>query len=83
MITISLDEYGDFEEQNRKPLMIAGIMFDDGNKEYEVNNERKRIRAYYKKVLSEAGPDFRYPEDLHSNSNKRRDKEVITFVKDK
>ena len=33
MITISLDEYGEFEKEDTKPLFIAGIIFDDQDDE--------------------------------------------------
>ena len=29
MITISLDEYGHFEENTNEPLFIAGLIYDD------------------------------------------------------
>ena len=29
MVTISLDEYGEFEKNENKPLFIAGLIFDD------------------------------------------------------
>ena len=87
MITISLDEYGEFEKDDNKPLFIAGLIFDDqempGNVHNEERTERERIRAYYKAVISDAGEGFSYPQDLHSNGNKLRDRNVIAPVKDK
>ena len=29
MITISLDEFGEFEKEDNKPLFVAGLIFDD------------------------------------------------------
>lgn len=87
MITISLDEYGEFEKEENKPLFIAGIVFDDrenaGEIHIEEKIERERIRAYYKKVISDAGDGFSYPQDLHSNGDGERDHNVIAPVKSK
>ena len=87
MITISLDEYGEFENEENKPLFIAGLIFDDredaGEGHFEERNERERIRAYYKKVISDAGVGFSYPQDLHSNGNAKRDHDVVAPVKSK
>lgn len=81
MITISLDEYGDFEKKNKKPLIIAGVLFDDLDGSYELINERKRIKAYYKSVLANSGDNLVYPVDLHPNGDKERDSTVIAAVK--
>ena len=51
MITISLDEYGDFEKDGKEPLFIGGIIFDDQEEKEEECTERKRIEAYYKKAI--------------------------------
>lgn len=87
MITISLDEYGEFEKEENKPLFIAGLIFDDqensGEIQVEERIERERIRAYYKKVMADAGEGFRYPQDLHSNGDVKRDHKVIGPVKTK
>ena len=83
MITISLDEYGEFEKEDHKPLFVAGLIFDDLGDTAEENVERKRIRAYYKKVISDIGEGFTYPDDLHSNGDKRRDANVVKPVKQK
>ena len=83
MITISLDEYGEFEKEDTKPLFIAGIIFDDQDDEKEEWTERNRIKSYYKRVIADSGGNFQYPEDLHSNGDKKRDREVIKLVKSK
>lgn len=87
MITISLDEYGEFENEDNKPLFIAGVVFDDREqpeeKAIEDRIERDRIRAYYKKVIENAGENFLYPQDLHSNGDLKRDHDVIRPVKQK
>lgn len=87
MITISLDEYGEFEKENNKPLFIGGLVFDDGESPNEVHTEerieRERVRAYYKKVIEDAGDGFSYPQDLHSNGDACRDHNVVGPVKTK
>lgn len=55
MITISLDEYGEFEKEDTKPLFIAGIIFDDQDDEKEEWTERNRIKSYYKRVIADSG----------------------------
>lgn len=86
MITISLDEYGEFEKEENKPLFVAGLIFDDKEKDsdrhVEESIERERVRAYYKRAIADAGEGFVYPNDLHSNGDKKRDKNVIAPVKD-
>jgi hypothetical protein len=86
MITISLDEFGKFENEGKKPLFIAGLIYEykKGGKTnpQEEKRERKRIKAYYKRVLKDAG-NFKYPNDLHSNGNLERDRNVIKPVKAK
>ena len=81
MITISLDEYGQFEKNENSPLFIAGVVFDDQNLETEEQAERQRIETYYKRVMEDAGEGLRYPWDLHSNGNGRRDGLVVKPVK--
>lgn len=75
MITISLDEYGQFEEYEGSlqiPTYIAGLLFDDHDIAGECDLERKRIEAFYKAVISEAkdnsnynAREFEYPQALH------------------
>lgn len=92
MVTISLDEYGEFEKNENKPLFIAGLIFDDLDKDDEVLAERARIKSYYKKAISDVentlvesgeytGSELMYPRDLHSNGNRDRDRNVIKPVK--
>ncbi|MGN0424013.1 MAG: hypothetical protein ACI4FY_01730 [Acetatifactor sp.] len=87
MITMSLDEYGDFEKEENRPLFIGGLIFDDGEQAGQIHTEegieRARIRAYYKKVIEDAGEGFSYPEDLHSNGDASRDHNVVAPVKNK
>lgn len=74
MFTLSLDEYGDFEhlENKKDAILIAGIVYDDNDVQYEDNTERKRIGEYYRSVVrevnEETGGDIKYPDDLHMNS---------------
>ena len=87
MITISLDEFGEFEKEDNKPLFVAGLIFDDqeqsGAVQVEEWTERERVRAYYRKVIEDAGDGFSYPQDLHSNGDTERDHNVIGPVKTK
>lgn len=81
MYTISLDEFGNFEFDDQKPMMIAGLMFDDAGSACDLAAERERIRAYYRNVIRDAGPDLVYPQDLHTNGNPGRDHTKIRPVK--
>ena len=56
MFTYALDEYGDFEglKNTNKPIYIGGVIYDDHSIRREEVIERKRIKAYYKSVISEA-----------------------------
>ncbi len=83
MITISLDEYGEFEKEDNKPLFVAGLIYDDLGDTVEEKIERKRIEAYYRKAIKSVGNEFMYPNDLHSNGNKKRDTSVVKPVKQK
>lgn len=87
MITISLDEYGQFEKSDKKPLYIGGFIYDDLEESDEVNIEehleRERIEAYYKRVVKDAGEKFNYPKDLHSNNNAKRNHIVVSKIKNK
>lgn len=68
MITIALDENGDFEERKGKgnqPVFIAGLLYDDRDNAYDVQNERERVVNYYQHVCHKAGEYF--PEGLHVN----------------
>lgn len=66
MITIALDENGDFEGLNRESdeaTFLAGLLYDDNGDEMDTANERERIIAYYQNVCVKAGGHF--PESLH------------------
>ena len=66
MITIALDENGDFEGLNRESdeaTFLAGLLYDDNGDEMDTENERERIIAYYQHVCAKAGGHF--PESLH------------------
>lgn len=79
MITLSLDEYGDFENikpEEKDAVLIAGVLFDDGGDILELGAEEKRIVAYYKKVAELANDKLnlnssvnkvtvKFPDDLH------------------
>ena len=65
MITISLDEQGDFEnlEQENAPIFIGGVIYDDEGDEEDTGTEKKRVVAYLQKVCEDTGNIF--PRDLH------------------
>lgn len=69
MITIALDENGDFEnlkqERDKNPLFIAGILYDDKGDAQDQKNERVRLDEYFRRVCQSVGQQ--YPYDLHVN----------------
>lgn len=71
MITIALDEQGDFENLEGKlenaPVFIGGIIYDDIEDSDDYDNERKRLQKYLKTVCLSVG--CRYPQDLHFSSD--------------
>ena len=71
MITIALDEQGDFENIEGKvetsPVFIGGIIYDDFDIPKDYENEKKRLQEYLKNVCSSVG--CRYPQDLHYSPN--------------
>lgn len=81
MLTISLDEQGEFENiryingDDRAPLFIGGVIFDDCGIRGEYQRERKRIDLYLRMVCRQA--DAVFPTDLHVNgSNSAKVREV-------
>lgn len=71
MITIALDEQGDFENFYKKGantdfVFIGGIIYNDKGDGSDSNNERRRINRYLKCVCEEVGAS--YPRDLHVNN---------------
>ena len=113
MITISLDEQGNFEtvdkDNTNEPLFIAGLIYDyqfpdndlskeerEEQEEVEFGEEKKRIKSYYKKVISVAKKnaaeqykaEFVYPTALHAkkglneDEQKDRDHKVVKLVKE-
>ena len=70
MITIALDEQGDFEGLYDKdltgaPIFIGGVLFDDFDEEGEFEREKRRIHHYLRGVSETVGAS--YPVDLHMN----------------
>lgn len=70
MITIALDEQGDFEGmfddiKTGEPIFIGGVVFDDCNIRKEQQREKERIHHYLKGICETVGAS--YPEDLHVN----------------
>lgn len=85
MITISLDEYGHFEENTNEPLFIAGLIYDDLEDLKDNIEERRRIEGYYKMVLnsiSDSNYSYSYPMDLHSNDDRKRNSTIVANVKE-
>ena len=77
MITIALDENGDFEGLNGKveePVFIAGLLYDDRGDEADTEYERERIVSYYQSVCKTVG--VHYPEGLHVNHAENNYQEV-------
>lgn len=70
MITIALDEQGDFENLEGKlakaPVFIGGVVYDDREEDADYNNEKNRLQKYLKQVCFSVG--CRYPQDLHYSS---------------
>lgn len=70
MITISLDEQGNFEnfnaEDKQTPLFIAGVIYDDKGIITDSFNERTRIVNFLKEVCISVGKKF--PRDMHCNN---------------
>ncbi len=83
MITLSLDEQGDFEdnsEETHEPVFIAGLLYDDKGDKRDNLNEKKRIEAYYMAALERASGGeqrFSFPDALHSNGDSERDRNVV------
>ena len=76
MLTIALDENGDFEglKKEKEPIFIAGLLYQDFGHEGETEMERKRIEKYYEKACQSA--NTKYPEDLHVNHEGSNMKQV-------
>lgn len=70
MITIALDEQGNFEslydeKKTGAPIFIGGLVFDELGDEREYDNERRKISFYLQGICEEIGGS--YPSSLHSN----------------
>lgn len=85
MITISLDEQGDFEgiKKEYAPIFIGGILYDDMGDNADYQNERKRIEGYLKAVCQSVGA--KYSRDLHFriDSQGRNNGACVAKVKEK
>ncbi|SFR81248.1 hypothetical protein [[Clostridium] aminophilum] len=72
MITLALDENGQFEpdekkERKKTPVFIAGLLYDDCGDAYDARNERYRIMNYLQSVCNNCDEEF--PEALHANES--------------
>lgn len=86
MITIALDEQGDFENLEGKlentPVFIGGIVYDDIEDYTDYDNEKKRLQKYLKNVCLSVG--CRYPQDLHfSSDGNANNGQKVALVKEK
>ena len=91
MITLSLDEFGDFEgiKGDNNPIGIAGILYDDGGNITDTVNEKKRVEMFYRMCIASVrkqngnDSDFSYPNALNSNGSRERDSRIVGPVKRK
>lgn len=85
MITIALDEQGDFEgiKEEHAPVFIGGILYDDKGDEGDYANEGRRIEGYLRAVCNSTGAV--YPRDLHvyADANGRKNNGKVALVKQK
>ena len=86
MITIALDEQGDFEnlksKLDKEPVFIGGVIYDDCGDHDDYITEKERLQKYLKSVCTDS--DGVYPKDLHFSSdgesdNSQRVKETKTL----
>ncbi len=84
MITIALDEYGQFEKtgnngnKGKKQLVfIAGLVYDDKGHQNDAENEKARLDLFFRKVAKSVGCG--YPEDLHLNSERNNYNRIAEF----
>ena len=67
MITIALDEQGDFENLENKlhtePVFIGGVIYDDRGDPDDYKEEKERLHKYLENVCTSV--DCYYPRDLH------------------
>lgn len=77
VVTISLDESGEFEQPNYteadKLVFVAGVLYKSPSVGDTIN-EYKRVAEFFKKVCEEAGTT--YPDDLHVNPGNTNSKNV-------
>lgn len=87
MYTLGLDEYGDFEGLTgiNDAIMVGGVIYDDAGDRDDCKNERKRIEAYYRTVIKDAGKtvgyDLKYPRALHVTGNSEKSLKEVAAVK--
>lgn len=92
MYTLSLDEFGSFEDKDSTltPFLIGGCIYDDSGDIHDRNEEKKRIKAYYSSVIDDvkkkkgAGGIFQtatYPRSLHVSDGSQNDLQRVAAVK--
>ena len=62
------------DDSNNDLFYIAGIIYDDKGDEYDAEDEKYRLDAYFHKVSQTVG--CKYPEDLHYNKKRKNSKNV-------
>ena len=69
MITIALDEKGDFEQVSSKkePTFIAGVIYDDGGNSLDLNYETTRLKNYFQEACKSVG--CMYPRGMHAGKD--------------
>lgn len=81
MITVSLDEGGNFEnaEHAKKHMFIGGTIFKCDN-EIELQEELKRLQRFFMKVCKQNNAV--YPVDLHFNHHGKINYDIAGKVKE-
>ena len=87
MLTISLDEYGQFEKEDNTPRLIGGVVYacdprgSAKEQAAEQNAEKYRIAEYLERCCLDCGA--RFPQDLHFETRNPAHNEVVKRVKDR
>lgn len=92
MYTLSLDEFGSFEDKDTtmSPFLIGGVIYDDRGDSEDRNEEKKRIKAYYSSIIDDikkkkgAGGIFQtatYPRSLHVSDGSQNNLQLVAAVK--
>lgn len=82
MIIISLDEQGHFERSDIKEPKFIGGLFYECSGPIEEKLERKRIEAYYRRVVADAkklakNKEYKYEVKMHDGTIKKYNKVLL------